>query len=699
MISGNTPESFHEISNSENLWLDLDEWEASCPAPYSQELGNQEPPPTPEAIRSRALDTLKRVFGYNSFRGLQEEIILHLVQGNSAVILMPTGGGKSLCYQIPSILRRGTGLVISPLIALMQDQVEALRSNGVRAAFLNSALNSEESRKICSQIYRGSLDLLYVSPERAIMDGFLKMLQSCPISLIAIDEAHCVSQWGHDFRPEYTQLIKLHNFFPQVPWAALTATADEVTRNDIITHLGLNEAKRFVTSFDRPNIFYTVRPKSSGKAETKREFLNFLNTRHKGDSGIIYCLTRKDVEEISEWLRGLKYQVLPYHAGMSTEERARNQRLFIQEEGVIMVATIAFGMGIDKPNVRFVAHFCLPSSIEAYYQETGRAGRDGLPSSAWLSYNLSDIAMRLRFIQLSDAPQAHKEIEKRRLYAMLNFCEAVSCRRHALLHYFGEESPLQCHSCDNCVTPPLSKDGTVYAQKALSCVYRTKQLYGTKYLIDILRGSSSERIIKNGHDKLSTYGIGKDLSAQEWLSIFRQLVASGYLEVDLTDYGSLKLNKESWKLLKGEATFRIRLENKHFIPQPVSARSIPGENRREGFQTRPDTATGEASPTATSRTCHITQIFETMRCKRIEALRRKRLELARREKLPPYMILHDSTLIAIAQQCPTTLKELSQISGFGVVKLNKYGPVMLEVIKQELESQSTLLRTALDAMP
>ena len=624
-------------------------------------------------LEQKAQQILSRVFGYHSFRGPQREIILHLARGGSAIVLMPTGGGKSLCYQIPALMRSGVALVISPLIALMQDQVEALVGNGVRAAFLNSSLTAQEARRICAKIFSGQLDLLYVSPERAIMDGFLDMLGSSRLALIAIDEAHCVSQWGHDFRPEYVQLAKLREHFPGVPWVALTATADEATRSDIINHLGLQEAKRFITSFDRPNIYYSICAQASGMAETRRRFLAFLQNKHQGDSGIVYCLTRKDVEKTAQWLCDLGYDALPYHAGMSNEERAANQTRFVQEEAIIMVATVAFGMGIDKPNVRFVAHFCLPSSVEAYYQETGRAGRDGLPSSAWLSYNMSDIVMRQNFIENSSADELHKNIERRKLRALLGFCETVSCRRRALLEYFGEEAKDHCGYCDNCTNPPHSVDGLVYAQKALSCVYRTGQLYGVAYLIDVLRGAKTERLLSQGHDKLSTYAIGKELSVKQWTSVFRQLMAAGYLKVDLAGYGSIKLTKRSRDILEGKIKLPLRID------EEIKASQIKKE-AKQAKRLALNTLTERSEANLEARS--VSELFEV--------LRRKRMELARQEGIAPYLVLHDASLLAMAQQRPRTLGELAKISGFGVVKLQKYGTAMLSVIAEFLAEECSV---------
>ncbi|MGM9991420.1 MAG: RecQ family ATP-dependent DNA helicase, partial [Candidatus Bruticola sp.] len=549
------------------------------------------------------------------------------------------------------------------------DQVDALISSGVRAAFLNSSLEPEEARRVCAKIYAGELDLLYVSPERAIMDGFLNMLSSCRLSLIAIDEAHCVSQWGHDFRPEYVQLMKLRQFFPHVPWIALTATADEATRLDIISHLELKGARRFITSFDRPNIFYTICPQSEGVSETRQRFINFIESRHRGDSGIVYCLSRKDTEETAQWLCSLGYEALPYHAGMTQSERAANQARFLREEGVIMAATIAFGMGIDKPNVRFVAHFALPSSVEAYYQETGRAGRDGLPASAWLSYNIKDIVLRQKFIEESEADEAHKAIERRRLRALLGICETVSCRRRALLSYFGEQLEHNCGHCDNCVDPPQASNGLVYAQKALSCVYRTGQMYGVSYLIQVLRGGKNERILARRHDKISTYAIGKELSVKQWTSVFRQLLASGYLKTDMVGCGSVKLTKRSRELLDGSKTeLLLRLDPEIKSGRLRKSAPSPKNSGSSVLNTLTSSSTGGVSTQA------ISALFEI--------LRRKRMELARQEKLAPYMVLHDTSLLLIAQQRPRTLEELSQISGVGLVKLKKYGAAILATVAE-----------------
>lgn len=615
------------------------------------------------SMQERAYKVLQETFGYHSFRGQQEDIVLCLISGGDAMVLMPTGGGKSLCYQIPSIVREGTGLIISPLIALMQDQVSALVRNGVQAAFLNSTLTPEQSRDVCVRFYRGELDLLYVSPERALMDGFIEMISKQKLSLIAIDEAHCVSQWGHDFRPEYIKLSVLKETFPDVPLIALTATADEATRRDIIKYLHLEDARHFVTSFDRPNITYYVKPQAVGKAKIKEDFLRFIKAHHDGDSGIVYCMTRREVEEVAAWLKVRGYDSLPYHAGLDDEERAANQRRFLAEEGLIMVATVAFGMGIDKPNVRFVAHFSLPSSIEAYYQETGRAGRDGLPSSAWMSYSVSDIIMRQRFISNSEADDLHKSIEFRKLRALLGFCEIVSCRRRALLEYFGEKTAISnCHNCDNCLHPPkVAQNGLILAQKAIACVANTGQLYGVKHIIDVLRGVSNERIVSRCHNRLKLYGSGKDISERQWHSIFRQLIAGGYLSVSMGEYGSLLLNARSQEIMKrkqDEFSLPIRLDSEE-------------EKENKKPRSRANTKTKKAIDEGNSFQSD-TELYQR--------LRQKRLEIARNEGVHPYTIFDDRTLLELASVKPKTLEELKDINGLGKVKIERYGKIILGII-------------------
>src|SRR5450830_404073 len=499
-----------------------------------------------------ALQTLHDVFGYSTFRGEQKTIVEHVTSGGDALVLMPTGGGKSLCYQLPALLREGVGIVVSPLIALMQDQVDALKQLGVRAAFLNSSQDAEEAREITAQLMRGHLQIVYVAPERLLMTGFLALLEEIEdgagIALFAIDEAHCVSQWGHDFRPEYRKLTVLHERFPHVPRIALTATADAPTRAEIVERLKLEEARQFVSSFDRPNIRYRV----TQKANARQQLESFLEREHANDAGIIYCLSRRKVEETADWLKSRGWDALPYHAGLDASIRNKNQRRFLREEGVIMVATVAFGMGIDKPNVRFVAHLDLPKSMEGYYQETGRAGRDGLPANAWLAYGLGDVVSMRQMIDSGDAPEERKRLERQKLDALLGYCESTTCRHQTVLRYFGEEHPGNCGECDNCLEPVDTWDATQAAQMALSCVYRTGQRFGAGHLSDVLTGKSTERVEKFNHHALSTFGIGKELNAAQWSSVYRQLVASGILESDIEAYGGLKLTETARPILRGE---------------------------------------------------------------------------------------------------------------------------------------------------
>jgi len=597
---------------------------------------------------SPALEVLRRVFGYERFRGRQQEVIEHLLAGGDCLVLMPTGAGKSLCYQVPALLREGAGIVVSPLIALMQDQVEALAQLGVRAAFLNSSLAAGEAAAVERALLAGELDLLYVAPERLLTERFLDLLERSRLALFAIDEAHCVSQWGHDFRPEYRELNILHERWPQVPRIALTATADPPTRREIAERLDLTGAPWFVTSFDRPNIRYRV----ALKENPRRQLLDFL-AGHRGESGIVYCLSRRKVEETAQWLADQGWAALPYHAGMDAADRAAHQRRFLREDGVVMVATIAFGMGIDKPDVRFVAHLDLPRSVEGYYQETGRAGRDGEPAEAWLCYGLGDVVQLRQMIEQSGAGEERRWLERRKLDALLGYCESLRCRRQMLLAAFGEDYPQACGNCDNCLQPPRSRDGTVDAQKALSCVYRTGQRYGVGHLVDVLRGKDSERIRQLGHDRLSTFGIGADLDERGWKSVFRQLVALGLLDVDLEGYGSLYLTAEARPVLRGEQTVRLRED-----PLPVRA----GRERRGGMTPAPAALAPEHQP-----------LFE--------ALRALRAELAREQSVPAYVIFHDATLRAIAEQRPASLDELARIGGVGAAKLERYGRQVLAVVE------------------
>ena len=592
-------------------------------------------------------ETLQRVFGYPEFIGRQEEIIRHTAAGGDSLVLMPTGGGKSLCYQIPAIMREGVGVVVSPLIALMRDQVEGLRQTGVRAACLNSTLTWPEVREVEAAVLSGGLDLLYIAPERLLGERTLEMLSRTRLALFAIDEAHCVSQWGHDFRPEYLQLSALHERFPDVPRIALTATADELTRREIALRLRLRDAVLFVSGFDRPNIRYSVVPKNSARAQLKR----FLETCHRGDAGIVYCLSRRRVNDTAEWLRGEGVKALPYHAGLPGGTRQRHQDRFQREEGVVVVATVAFGMGIDKPDVRFVAHLDLPKSIEAYYQETGRAGRDGLPADAWMVYGLQEVVTLRHMVENSEAGEARKRLELRKLDAMLGYCELATCRRRTLLAYFGEDSE-RCGNCDNCLTPVTTWDATEAARKAMSCVHRTGQRFGAAYLIDVLRGRDTERIRRFGHDRLPTYGVGADLGPHEWRSVFRQLVARGLLSVDVEGYGSIRLTGDSRPVLRGDVEVLMRRD-----VRPTAAKARPRRRERES---PPDPATWDEALW--------------------DALRTRRAELATAQGVPPYVIFHDSTLHEMIARRPRTPDDFSRLIGVGDTKLRRYGTDFLAVI-------------------
>ncbi len=601
---------------------------------------------------------LKSVFGYDSFRGQQQEIIEKLIKGEDALVLMPTGGGKSLCYQIPSMIRSGVGIVISPLIALMQDQVSAMHLLGVKAEFLNSTLSFDEVRIIEQKLLNDELDLLYVAPERLTSSRTLSLFERLNIALFAIDEAHCVSQWGHDFRVDYLQLSLLHERFPDIPRIALTATADEKTRAEIIQRLALDQANSFVSGFDRPNIRYRIVQKQNAK----QQVLNFIKAEHWGDAGIIYCLSRKKVESTAQWLAGKGVKALPYHAGLAVQVKNQNQHRFLMEEGIVIVATIAFGMGIDKPNVRFVAHLDLPKSIEGYYQETGRAGRDGDPANAWMAYGLQDVIMLRKMLADSNADEAHKRVEFYKLDSMLALCEMVSCRRQALLAYFGDDLKHNCGNCDTCLEPVETWDGTIPAQQALSCIYRTEQRFGVNYLIDVLLGKSTERIINFGHDKQSTFGIGKELDESQWRSVFRQLVANGYVAVDF-EYGAFKMTEQCRPVLRGEQTLMLRKDIK-----PVKGRR--NQVDKKAFRETQDNLLWDA-------------------------LRAKRLEIAKAQDVPPFVVFHDATLMAMMEEKPTNLQQMSTISGIGAKKLDLYCEKFLKVLLSysDIELTDTVAET------
>ncbi len=595
--------------------------------------------------QTAALKTLSRVFGYDQFRGQQAEVIETAVQGKNALVLMPTGGGKSVCYQIPALLRDGVGIVVSPLIALMKDQVDTLCELGVRAQFLNSSLSLQDQRQVEQDLQNGKLDLLYVAPERLLNASFLNLLDQAPLALFAIDEAHCVSQWGHDFRPEYQQLGLLAQRYPHIPRMALTATADERTRADIIQVLGLQNAPTFLSSFDRPNIRYTITEKDNGR----KQLLDFIQQQPEGSAGIVYCLSRKRVEETAEFLQSKGLPALAYHAGLPQAERIRVQEEFLYEEGRIVCATVAFGMGIDKPNVRFVAHLDLPKSLEGYYQETGRAGRDGLPSEAWMAYGLGDVVSVRRMLAMSDAPPEVKRIEAGKLDALLAYCETASCRRQVLLTYFSETGSKPCGNCDICSNPPQTWNATVAAQKALSAAIRTGNRFGAAYLVEVLLGTETDKIKQFGHHELPTFGVGQDLSEAAWRNVFRQLVALGYLLPDVEGFGGLVAGEKARDLLKGKYTLELR---ELALPKAKTAKK--------------DRAIGNASDLP----------IEVQR--RFDALRALRLSFAQAQKVPPYIIFNDATLRDIAVTDPSHLGELKLINGVGEQKLARYGQAFLD---------------------
>ena len=591
----------------------------------------------------QVLKTLRDRFGYREFRGDQQDIIEEVLAGNDALVLMPTGGGKSLCYQIPSMLRPGTGIVISPLIALMQDQVSALLQLGIKAAYLNSTLPVQAAQATEQGLLNNEMDLLYIAPERLLQERTLALLERTRVALFAIDEAHCVSQWGHDFRKDYLALDQLHQRFPSIPRIALTATADERTRHEIRQRLGLRQARVFVSGFNRPNIRYRI----ATKLQERRQLLHYLEAERQGDAGIVYCMSRKKTEAVAGWLNEQGRTALPYHAGLGAGVRHRHQQRFLQEEGIIIVATIAFGMGIDKPDVRFVAHMDLPKSIEAYYQETGRAGRDGEEADAWMVYGLEDVVKLRQMLEQSEADENHKRIERYKLESMLGLCEITSCRRQALLQYFGEESPARCGNCDTCLHPVATWDGTTAARKALSCVYRSGQRFGARHLIDILLGKENDKVRKFNHQRLSTFGIGGELDMQQWRSVFRQLIARRFLNVDVQGFGSLLLTEQSKPLLQGEAEIFFRKDDT--IKKP------PRKERKAPEQVDdPDL---------------------------LEKLKARRKQLAVEQGLPPYVIFHDSTLAEMVHRLPDNPEQLLQVSGVGLGKLEKYGEIFLAVIR------------------
>jgi ATP-dependent DNA helicase RecQ len=602
-----------------------------------------------------ALSLLNSVFGLPAFRGAQEEIVRHVAGGGNCMVLMPTGGGKSLCYQLPSLLRSGCGIVVSPLIALMRDQVAGLLEAGVKAAVLNSTLSFEEASAVEARLVAGDLDLLYIAPERLLTPRCLALLGRADIALFAIDEAHCVSQWGHDFRPEYIGLSVIAERFPDVPRIALTATADDLTRKEIVDRLGLAGSPHFVASFDRPNIRYEIIDKQNAQTQLKA----FIAERHAGDAGIVYCLSRAKVEDTAAALSKAGVEALPYHAGLAANLRARHQDRFINEDGVVIVATIAFGMGIDKPDVRFVAHLDLPKSIEAYYQETGRAGRDGKPSSAWMAYGLSDIVLQRRMIEESSGSEAFKRVSIGKLEALVGLAETANCRRTRLLGYFGETlSTAKCGNCDNCLSPPVVRDGKVIAQKLLSCAYRTGQRFGAMHLIDVLVGRMTERVKQFGHDRISVFGIGAELNEKQWRAALRQLVAMGHLQADSEAFGALKLTETARSVLKGETE--------------VMLREAAQGTRHRASRTKP--RRGDLVSRSAGRE-------QTGNSTLLGALRAWRSQIARKRGVPAYVVLHDSTIDGIATSRPTTLAQLRAIPGIGDKKLEHYGDELIELVK------------------
>jgi ATP-dependent DNA helicase RecQ len=603
------------------------------------------------------LGVLRDVFGFDSFRGQQLAIIEQVIAGGDAVVLMPTGGGKSLCYQVPALLRPGLGVVVSPLIALMKDQVDALRQVGVRAAALNSRLSPGEAGEVERQVRDAALDLLYVSPERLVTARCLELLSRTRLALIAVDEAHCISQWGHDFRPEYQQLSILKERFSEVPLLALTATADDPTRRDIVAQLRLAKARIFAAGYDRPNLFYRVIPKRN----PLEQLWMFLSEEHAGDAGIVYCSTRRAVDETTSRLKDRGCEVLSYHAGLEPRVRERHQERFLKEEGILMVATIAFGMGIDKPDVRFVAHLDVPKNLEAYYQETGRAGRDGLPADAWMTYGIADVMSLFRLLDTGEMADRQRRIERQKIEALLGYCEAISCRRQVLLGYFGEIEHPPCGNCDNCRMPVPSWDGTIATQKALSAIYRTGQRFGTRHIVDVLLGAETERILRLGHHRLKTFGVGTELDRRGWLSVLRQLVAQGFVIPDISGHGGLSLAPSANAVLRGNKTISFRIDAR------TGERQNPRPDRKEGG---------------------VAETLDPAARTLWEELRAWRLEEARRQQLPPYVIFHDSTLSEVARLRPNSLAALAGIPGIGRTKLDRYGSAVIAIVTHHCGSVS-----------
>ena len=602
-------------------------------------------------MSQKALEILNSLYGYDSFRGHQAEIIETVSAGNNALVLMPTGGGKSLCYQIPSLVRDGVGVIITPLIALMQDQVDAMQQLGVKAAFLNSILSHSEQNTIEQQLRAGQLDLLYIAPERLIQPYTQELLANCKLALFAIDEAHCVSQWGHDFRADYLSLSLLQERFPSIPRIALTATADVRTRKEIVERLSLTDARVFVSGFDRPNIRYAI----ANKTTVKKQLLDFLKQR-QNEAGIVYCLSRKKVEDTAAWLTQQGFTALPYHAGLPAQLRQTHQKRFLRDDGVIIVATIAFGMGIDKPDVRFVAHLDLPKSIEAYYQETGRAGRDGLPADAWMVFGLQDVVRLQQMAQESDGSEQFKRAERHKLDAMLGLCEVTSCRRKVLLNYFADQAPDQCGNCDNCQIPPQTWDATEAAQKLLSCVYRTGQRFGAMHMMDVLQGKETDKVVQHGHQQQSTFGLGKNIHEAQWRSLIRQLVVRGLLRVDIEGYSALQLTDQCRPVLKGEQSLFLRIEE---IKAPTAKK--PGSKSARKAQILPEDQ----------------ELWDELReCRKM---------LAEESNVPPYVIFHDVTLKEMLDTMPTSEAEMLRINGVGESKLEKYGDDFLHILRRHAE--------------